>query len=290
MDILMSLVVRHNKVFLRNRMLVFFSLFSVIISITLYVVFLQKMQLDAIERVVPVSDAIKILVNEWMFAGLLTIIAVTTTLGVFGMYIKDFETKLFADFLTTAASRLKIQFSYVISALFIGFAMSLVALIICEIFIVFTGGNLLSLQATLKVVGILFLSVLLSSTINLFIVLFIKTQSSFSTVSTIIGSAIGFLCGIYVPMSSLPSYVQSIIHYFPISHIAVLLRESFMADSINEVFQGNADAADSYKTTFGVMYEINGSIVSNTTSVLFICGTIVILGFVSFYIFTRKHK
>lgn len=290
MDALISLVGRHNKVFMRNRMLVFFSMLSVIIVISLYAIFLQKTQIDAIEQVIPVTTAIKVMVNEWMVAGLLSIIAVTTTLGVFGIYVKDLETKTTADFLTTAVSRSKIQLSYVFSALSIGFLISLLAFICCELFLVAMGAEVLSFIAILKVIGILFLSVVLSSVINLFLVLFIKTQAAFSTLNTIIGTAIGFLCGVYVPIGSLPSYVQSILHYFPVSHTTVLLREAFMSNSIENVFNGNEVFAENYMLQYGVMYEINSSLISSTTSVLFVIGTIIVIGIIALLIFIRKNK
>ena len=46
-----SLVSRNNKVFRRDKLLVFFSFLSVIIVLILYLVFLQKLQIDAIEQV-----------------------------------------------------------------------------------------------------------------------------------------------------------------------------------------------------------------------------------------------
>ncbi len=58
----------------------------------------KKTQVDAIEQLVPASDQLKTMVNEWMVAGLLSIIAVTTTLAALGIYIKDLETKVMADF------------------------------------------------------------------------------------------------------------------------------------------------------------------------------------------------
>ncbi|MER1999199.1 MAG: ABC transporter permease [Lysinibacillus sp.] len=290
MDTLISLVSRHNKVFMRNRMLVFFSMLSVMIVILLYTIFLQKVQLDAIKQLVPVTNAIEVMVNEWMVAGLLSIIAVTTTLAVFGIYVRDLETKATADFLTTAVSRTKIQLSYVFSALVIGFGMSLVAFISCEIFLLIIGADILSFGKTVKVLGIILLSVVLSSTINLFSVLFVKTVTTFSTINTIVGSVIGFLCGVYVPIGALPSYVQSIIHYFPISHTTVLLRQTLMSDSVDTVFSGNEAAAASYMLTNGVQYELNGTVLSSGASVLYIVGTIVVVGAISIYIFARKNK
>ncbi|MER2105854.1 MAG: ABC transporter permease [Solibacillus sp.] len=290
MNMLVSLVSRHNKVFFRNRTLVFFSLLSVLILIVLYAIFLQKTQLNAIEQAVPLTPAVELMVNEWMIAGLLSIIAVTTTLGVFSIYVKDLEMKTTADFLTTAASRMKIQLSYIISALIVGFTMSVFALICCEIYLVIVGGKLLSLIAFLKVIGILLISVLLSCSVNLFIVLFIKTQAAFSTLSTIIGTAIGFFCGVYVPMAALPSYVQSMIQFFPISHTTVLLRQVLMEDSITKVFLGNEEAAHNYKLSFGIAYDINATTISSAVSLSFIGCTIVAVVFLSVAIYVRRYK
>lgn len=290
MNAFISLVARHNKVFLRNRMLVFFSMLSVIIVIALYAIFLQKTQIDAIEQVMPATSAIHVMVNEWMVAGLLSIIAVTTTLGVFGIYVKDLETKVTADLLTTAVSRAKIQFSYVVSALLIGFSMSLVAFVCCEVFLVATGADVLTVNEAATIVGILLLSVLLSSVINLFFVLFIQTQAAFSTLNTIVGTAIGFLCGVYVPMGALPSYVQSLIHIFPVSHTTVLLRDAFMSKSIDEVFGENISAANNYMLQFGVTYEVNGAVLSSMTSLCFIAGTIVVVGVAACVLFVRRNK
>lgn len=289
MEAIWSLMSRHNKVFMRNRMLVFFSLLSVIIVIGLYAVFLQQTQLDAIKQVVPVTGAITVMVNEWMVAGLLSMIAVTTTLATFGIYVRDLETKVTADFLTTAVSRTKIQLSYVLSALIIGFMMSVIAFILCEIFLVVSGANVLGFVQTLKIIGVLLLSVLLSSTINLLIVLFVKTQNTFSTINTIIGTMIGFLCGVYVPIGALPSYVQSIIHVFPVSHTTVLLRQLFMDDSIDTVFANSQQATD-YMLQSGVQYEIGTTILTPFTSVLIIIGTTIVVGIIAVLLFTRRNK
>lgn len=290
MNALISLVARHNKVFLRNRMLVFFSMLSVIIVIALYAIFLQKTQIDAIEQVMPATNAIHVMVNEWMVAGLLSIIAVTTTLGMFGIYVKDLETKVTADLLTTAVSRAKIQFSYVVSALLIGFSMSLVAFVCCEVFLVAAGADVLTVNEAATIVGIVLMSVLLSSVINLFFVFFIQTQAAFSTLNTIVGTAIGFLCGVYVPIGALPSYVQTLVHVFPISHTTVLLRDAFMSRSIDEVFGGNAEQAENYMRQFGVVYEMNGTLVSSFASVAFITGTIVFVGVMASVLFVRRNK
>ncbi len=277
--------------FRRDKTLVFFSLLSIFIVIILYTVFLQKMQIDAIKQVTVATPEMIKMVNEWLVAGLLSMIAVTTTLGAFSITIQDMESKVTADFLTAPISRSIIQFSYVINAFIIGIVFSFVALIGCEIYLVATGGEWLSLEALLKVIGILLLSVSLASIFNLFLIQFVKSQNAFSTLSTIVGTVIGFLCGVYVPLGVLPVFAQNLIMYFPISHTTVLLREAIMHDSLQNVFQGiPVEQIDAYKLNFGVMYELNGHIVSSSVSIAIIILTMLVLSFVSIGIFKRSNR
>ncbi len=291
MEALISLVQRNNKVFRRDKTQVFFSLLSVIIVIVLYAVFLQKMQIDAIEQMTEATPGMVTMVNEWLVAGLLSMIAVSTTLAAFGIAVKDTESKATADFLTAPISRATIQFSYVLNAFVIGCIFSFIALIGCEIFIVATGGELLSFGAFIKVVGILLLSVLLASVFNVFLVLFVHTQNSFSTLSTIVGTALGFLCGVYVPVGVLPSFAQNLVMYFPISHTTLLLRNVFMESSITKVFDGvPVTHVEAYKVNYGIVYDLNGHLLSSTTSLLVILVTIVVLAMLSVLIFIKKNK
>lgn len=287
----MSLVQRNSKVFRRDKTQVFFSLLSVIIVIVLYAVFLQKMQVDAIERITEATPEVITMVNEWVVAGLLSMIAVSTTLGAYGIAIKDQESKAMADFLTAPLSRATIQMSYVLNALIIGSIFSFIALIGCEIFIVATGGKLLSLIHFVQVLGIILLSVLLASVLNLFLSLFVSTQNAFSTLGTIVGTLLGFLCGVYVPLGALPSFAQNLIMYFPVSHTTLLLRNTLMESSITNVFEGTpVSYVNDYKINYGIVYELHGNALSASTSILIIVGTILILAIASLLLFKRKYK
>jgi len=291
MEALTSLVARNFKVFTRDKTGVFFSFLSVVIVIVLYAVFLQKMQVDAIKQTAEATDEVVTMVNEWLVAGLLSIIAVTSTLGVFGIAVKDVETKATADFLTAPVSRATLQLSHVFNAMLIGLSFSVIGLIGCEIFLVVTGGQWLSLTGFLNVLGILVLSVLLASVFNTFLVLLVSTQNSFSTLSTIVGTLIGFLCGVYVPLGALPSFAQHIIMYFPISHTTMLLRNVFMEDSLQSVFAGApVEVVQEYKLVYGVTYKLHGHELSLPTSYLIVGLAIVVLAILSIMIFKRKHR
>lgn len=291
MEALLTLVQRNSKVFRRDKTQVFFSLLSVLIVIVLYAVFLQKMQIDAIEQITEATPELITLVNEWLVAGLLSMIAVTTTLGAYGIAVKDQESKMQADFLTAPLSRATIQMSYVVNALIIGSIFTFIALIGCEIFIVATGGELLSFQSFIQVISILFLAVLLASVFNLFLSLFVSTQSAFSTLGTIVGTVLGFLCGVYVPLGALPSFAQNLIMYFPISHTTLLLRNAFMESSIAQVFDGVPTAyVEDYKINYGIIYDLHGNILSTSTSFFIIVSTTIILAAASIMLFKRKYK
>ncbi|PAQ13547.1 transporter [Bacillaceae bacterium SAOS 7] len=289
MEALFNLVQRNNKVFRRDKTQVFFSLLSVIILIVLYAIFLQKLQVDAIEQMTKATPEVVTMVNEWLVAGLLSMIAVTSTLAAFGIAVQDMESKVTTDFLTAPISRTTIQLSYVLHAFLIGSIFSLIALIGAEIFIVATGGQWLNIADFAKVVGILLLSVLLASAMNLFFVLFVRSQNAFSTLSTIVGTAIGFLCGIYVPIGVLPSFAQNLVMYFPISHTTLLLRNAFMEQSMTKVFDGApATQVEAYKINYGMIYEWNGQQLNATTSIAIIVITMVVLSILSIIIFKKK--
>ena len=58
-----------------------------------------------------------------------------------------------------------------------------------------------------------------------FFAYFFTTESAFGTASTLLGTLIGFVTGIYIPIGVLPDSVQWVIKLFPTSHAVVVLRQ-----------------------------------------------------------------
>ena len=285
-----ALINRHHKLFRRDKTLVFFSMLSVLIMLILYIAFLQKMQVDRIEQIIQGQEGIKVLVNEWMVAGILSIMGVTTTLSVLGLYIKDRESGVFQDFLSTPSKAAKLQLSYVINGFFVGMIFSLVGLLLCELFLVLIGGELLSFAKLVKVLGIITIGVLASTVINCVLILFVNSTSAFSTLGTIVGTVIGFLCGVYVPMGVLPNFVQQIILAFPISHYTVLLRQIMMEDSLATVFGQEEAAQSAYEETYGIVFEWNNQAMTTTASITYLIVTTVVLALIALFFFKKQHR
>ena len=110
--------------------------------------------------------------------------------------------------------------------------MSIFTFLLGELYIVLYGGEFLSLQAMLKALGIIVLTVGASSAMVFLLVTSVKSANAFGTLSTLIGTLIGFLTGVYVPIGNLPEFIQNVIKIFPISHAAAALRQVMMAEAI----------------------------------------------------------
>lgn len=156
--------------------------------------------------------------------------------GAFGIMVEDRARKNSRDFLTAPLKRSTIAGGYVVSTYLIGVIISLVTLVLIEVYIVAYGGSILPFSSLLKVVGLILLSVLSSSAMVFFITSFFKSMNAFSTASTVLGTLIGFLTGIYIPIGVLPESIGWIIKIFPVSHSALLFRQVFMAEPMAATF------------------------------------------------------
>jgi multidrug/hemolysin transport system permease protein len=118
---------------------------------------------------------------------------------------------------------------------------------------------------------------------------FFKSQQAFSTASTIIGTLIGFLTGIYLPIGNLPSSVQTIIKAFPVSHAAALFRQVIMEEPLKFSFGGvDPRFVTGFKEYMGVIYNFGGSEVSPLISVLILAGTAVVFFALSVWNLSRN--
>lgn len=261
---MISLALRNLKIFFRDRTAVFFSLLAVFIIIGLYVLFLGDLVLSDLDGV----PSARFLMDSWIMAGLLAVTSVTTTLGAAGVVVDDQAKGIAKDFQTSPLKRTTLVGGYVVSIMVVGMVMTVVALLLAELYIVGSGGEFLPLAAFLKVLGLIVLSTLTSGSIVFFLVSFFRTQSAFGVASTVVGTLIGFLMGIYVPLGVLPSSVQLVVKLFPMSHAAVLFRQVFMQAPLAQAFAGApGPAVDGFQTSLGVVFQFGGRTISPLTSI-----------------------
>ena len=140
------------------------------------------------------------------------------------------------------------------------------------------GGELLSIEAAFKVLGIIILSTLFSCFMMFFLVSFFKSSSAFAAASTLIG----FLTGVYIPLGQLPGSVQTVVKLFPPAHSAVLLRQIMMEGAEHIAFSGAPEEViKEFHQTLGISFSVGDKILSSYTSIMYILATAVIFAVLS---------
>ena len=284
---MISFVSRNLKVFFRDKTAVFFSLLAVLIVLGLYIFFLGDVWIDSFPNI----KGVKNLMNCWIIAGLIGVTSVTANMGAFGTMIEDKSKNKIKDFYVLPIKKSKIVGGYIISSFIVGSMMSVVTLIISQIYLVYSGVDVLNFKELTEVFLIILMTSLSNSAMILFIVSLFNSQKAFSTASSIIGTLIGFITGIYLPISMLPDSVQIIVKLFPTSHGISILRQIFMKKQMDISF---ADVPTNYinefKESMGVVYYINDKLVSNTTSVFILIASTIIFFFLAVLILYKKKK
>jgi multidrug/hemolysin transport system permease protein len=228
---LFAMIKRNLRLYFRDKASVFFSMLGVIIIIALYVLFLGSMLEGFVSEIDP--NASRFFMDSWVMAGVVAAASITTTFAGFGTMIDDKVKKINRDFMVAPVSRAKLVFSYVLSSFIIGMIMTLFTFVLAQGYIVIYGGEFLSFNGVLKMLGLILLSVSASSAFVFFNACFVKTTNAFAMLSTLIGTFIGFLTGIYIPIGNLPDAVQWVIKVFPISHSATAMRQVMMSEAID---------------------------------------------------------
>ena len=284
---MISFVSRNLKVFFRDKTAVFFSLLAVLIILGLYIFFLGDVWVDSFPNI----KGVKNLMNCWIIAGLIGVTSVTANMGAFGTMIEDKSKNKIKDFYVSPIKKSKIVGGYIISSFIVGSMMSVVTLIISQIYLVYSGVDVLNFKELTEVFLIILMTSLSNSAMILFIVSLFSSEKAFSTASTIVGTLIGFITGIYLPISMLPDSVQIIVKLFPTSHGISILRQIFMKKQMDISF---ADVPTNYinefKESMGVVYYINDKLVSNTASVFILIASTIIFFSLAVLILYKKKK
>ena len=269
MSVLYQLVLRNTKIYLRDKATVFFSFLSVIIILSLYILFLGAMQIDALKNTFGDIEGIDWLVSSWIMAGILTVSTVTIPLTSLGALIQDRQNGMINDFYTSPIDRKVLALSYLISAWIIGFIMVMINLVVGQIYVLTQGGEFLSFIGYAQLIGVVTLCIMSFSSFFFFLSLFIRTRNAYGTLATLVGTFIGFLGGIYIPIGILGKTVQTVMNSLPTAHAVTIIRQIYMKGAIDKVFEGAPEEVyNSYATFNGIEIVIGNHQLSSIEMVL----------------------
>lgn len=284
---MITFAIRNIRLYFRDRSAVFFSFLSVLITLGIYILFLGENLAASLST----FQQATLFVNTWLLAGICTIAPVTTSMAAMGTLVDDRANSISKDFLAAPIQRTHLAGGYLLGGATASFIMSFATLLLGWGWLVSQGLPVPSASTLLLIVGILLLSTLSASCLSFFFISFFHTSSSFSAASTVLGTLIGFLAGIYLPISSLPTAVQSIIKVFPPSHAAVLLRYTFLQGLAPTMFAGFPDAVQQEVwRELGVRFYLGDTLFPLWGSAVFLAVSGVVFFLLSMYPYAKKTK
>lgn len=274
------MVKRNSLVFLRERSAVFFSLLSMLIVLALMVVFLGRMNSQSLVKMLSEYGGERdsgldeknaaYLIQLWTLAGILVVNAVTVTMTVIGTMVQDETEKRLMAFYVTPVNRVKLSLGYILAAWLVGTGMCMLTLAAGEGLFVMQGYGLLGAGSLLKLVGMIALNTFVFSAIGYFLALFVHNSSAWSGMLTIVGTLVGFVGGIYLPMDTLSEQVQSVLKCLPVLHGAAMMRKVCTEEAITETFSGLPEmAGDLFREAMGISVSVGNHRISVGEQVLF---------------------
>jgi multidrug/hemolysin transport system permease protein len=262
-------------------------MFAALIVIALYFLFLGDMITDGYSETLP--DA-RIIIDSWAMAGLMAVVPVTATLGALGIMIQDKITGAVRDFTVSPMRTYEMVGGYVLGTFIIGVVLSLLALAFAEIYIVSNGGSLLGAAQFAKVLGLILLSVLSASAVMFLLALFINSNNAYSTANSIVGTLIGFLTGVFIPIGVLPAAMGSVIKIVPASHSASLFRQVMMEKPMEATAGMSPDDLLKFELDMGIRYEFGNFTVTPEISILILIGVCAAFYMLAVLKLSKKHK
>ena len=289
MNGMLMLAKRNCLCYFRDRASVFFSLMAVLIVLMLYLIFLRNLLIDSMLSGgldFASDDQVSNLIDSWVLAGILGIVAVTSSAGSLQCMVDDRISGRNLDFMITPMKPWQLTSSYIISTFVVGLVMSAITLVIALVFL-FATGCILETSSIIMCVVLIIPSTLSGSIIVFALISFIKSQGAFSGFFTVLSTMIGFLTGIYMPMGNLPGVMQAIGTLMPATQMAALFRQYMCSASLDEVF-GPYDTA-SFRKEMGFDLSIGGFDFTPATSLIYVLGVTAVF-FIIAVILVRKRQ
>lgn len=256
---------RNLKIFFRDRAGVFFSLLSALILFGLYALFLGNLQTEYLGSQFPqATDAeVSAFVTSWVFAGITMITTLTTGLAALSVFVDDAASGRFRDFLVSPIKRTSMIGGYLISSFIISVLMTTIVVVVGQLYVLLRGEPVMSWAELGQCAGYVLLSAGGFAAFSSFIVTFIRSSSAFASLSTIVGTIIGFLAGAYIPAGALPAGVVNVLNSLPFAQSAMLIRQPFTAGSLEALTDGQEQASAAVEEFYGITASVGDFTVSN---------------------------
>lgn len=235
--ILFALVKRNIKLYFKDKGVFFLSLITPLILLVLFVSFLGNVYESSLNSILGEYSVSDKLVNAfcggWLLSSILGVCCITIAFCS-NIQVYDKISGCELDLNSTPTSKRTIFLSYFLANLFTTLIVSFIAMLVGFIYLAIVGWYL-SFSNVLLIILDIVMCTLFGSLLASIIMSFISNQGGLSTVSTLVSSLYGFLCGAYMPLSQLSAGIRNIVMFIPGTYGVVLLRNHYMNDVLNEM-------------------------------------------------------
>lgn len=289
---------RNIKVYIRDKGAVFFSLLSALIVICLMCFFLGDMNIDAIlgilkefsgKEYVENKENAERLVLAWTSAGILSINAVTVSLAAYSGMIKDKVNGKLNAIYTAPVSWLKIALGYIVSAWIVSVFLCFLALAVTEIYGVVKGMEPYTVIAHVKLAALIMMNSFVYAAMMYPLAMIAKTEGAWSGFGTVIGTLVGFLGGIYIPIGSLSDSISGLMKCTPVIYGTAMFRDIMTQSILEDTFLGVPQTiVEEYRKAMGIQLTLSDYTLQSRDGwiILSICGII----FLMIGLFTLKYE
>ena len=232
-----ALTKRNCLLFIRNKATVFFSFMSSIILISLYFLFIAKLYKQGFNEFSGLnltSKQLNCAIYAQMIVGVLVLNSVSVSTGIFSLMANDFENHKTQALLLTKLKPYQFMLSYLLSSVLVTFTLNTLMWIISVIIIGITTGCWLGILTVLTVIAALLLVTFISCSVMLLITTLVKSSAAIGVINGVLGTFLGFMCGIYMPYSNMGAGAKTIGSLLPFTHLTIWLKNMVL----NDIFKG----------------------------------------------------
>lgn len=294
MKTIRSLIYRNSKLFLKDKGLFFTSLITPLILLLLYATFLWNVYEDSFMLSIPPfldieQSIIDGCVGGQLMSSLLAVSCITVSFCANMLMVQDKANGTIADIDVTPVKSSYVALGYYIATFIVTFAINLVAMAACLIYISTIGWYFTANDILMLVLDI-FIMVMFGTALSSLINFFLNSQGQISAVGTIVSSCYGFICGAYMPISQFSDGLQKVISFLPGTYGTVLFRNHAMRSALAELETVGIPKEDieQIKYTLDCNIDLLDNKVSEPAMFGIVIGTVVIV--LTAYILLNKFK
>lgn len=293
------LIKRNILLYIRDRATVFFSLLTMMIVLLLMLVFLGDMNTEEVlwllkqyggtrDTLVDKANAEE-LITKWTLAGILVTNAVTVSLTMIGFLVRDEEEGKSLCFFCAPVKRMEITLGYIGASIVVSCIMCTVTLVLAELYLAAAGKAVFSLAENVALMGVIFLNSLVYGCIMFLLSLMVHSNGAWSGLGTVIGTIVGFLGGIYVPVGALLESVVNVLKFQPVLYSTALARNICTKEVTQRTFKDvPAKVLEEYWYMMGITIKIGEKEIGTGMQVLFLLITAIIAVGISVMILQRR--